>query len=169
MKRSFPLILLALVALAFIVSHFVWLADMPERLATHFNGAGRANGWMSRQQHSFFMLLTGLGAPVFVLVLSWAIRFLPPTLLNVRKPEYWRSPENYPKACAILFQWAQWQAIGLLVWLTILNRQIVFANHISPPRLSFADMLPLTVGLLMAEAVLLGWLWWRFGKTEREA
>lgn len=169
MKRFLPWILLTLTALTFIVTHALWLADMPERMATHFDAAGKANGWMTRQKHGVFMLLTGLGVPGFILVLSWAMRFISPALLNVPRPQYWRAPENYPTACAILMRWGQWQAAGLWVWMTFLNRQIVLANQISPPRLPLAANLPLMLSLLAAEAALLLWLFWRFRQTDSQA
>ena len=165
MKRTLPWILLSLAALTFIVTHALWLAEMPERMATHFDAAGKANGWMPRQKHGLLMLLTGLGVPMLVLALSWAIRHLSPALLNVPHPQYWRAPENYPTACAILFRWGQWQAIALLVWMTFLNHQIIRANQISPPRLTLTSNLPLILSLLGAEIALVIWLLRRFRRT----
>ena len=51
---------LALSAVLFIVTHFIWINQMPERLATHFDAAGRANGWMSRSSHGGLMISTAL-------------------------------------------------------------------------------------------------------------
>lgn len=166
MKRRFTLLALVLAALVFAITHFIWLADLPEKLATHFDAAGKANGWMTRQDHGLFMLLTGLGLPAFILCLIWLMRFLPPSLLNVPRPDYWRAPENYPKACAIMLLWAQWLATGELLWMTQLNHQIVLANHLKPPRLASADTWYLTAAFLIMIGASILWLILRFRKTE---
>lgn len=169
MKRRFTLIALVLATLIFVITHFVWLSDLPQKLAPHFDGAGKANGWMTRQNHGLLMLLSGLGLPAFILCLSWIMKFLPSTLLNVPHPDYWRAPENYPKACAIMQQWAQWLAIGELLWMTLLNRQIVIANHTKPPRLAIAETWYLAAGFLIMIGASILWLILRFRKTDAAA
>jgi len=63
MKRFLIWLLLAVAALVFVSTHVVWLADLPDRLATHFNASGKANGWMSRRSHGSFMLVFRAGRP----------------------------------------------------------------------------------------------------------
>ena len=166
MKRRLLPILLVLAAAVFVITHFMWLAQMPERVASHFNGAGKANGWMSRSGHGAFMLLFGLGEPAFVLTLIWAMKFLPANLMNVPRRDYWHKPENYPKACAIMLAWAQGLAIAMLVWNTFFNWLIVKANRTSPPHLVNADVGWLTGVLLATIGCSIAWLIWRFRKTD---
>ena len=166
MKRRLLPILLVLAAAVFVITHFMWIAQMPERVASHFNAAGKPNGWMTRGQHSGFMLLFGLGEPAFVLTLIWAMKFLPANLLNVPKPDYWRAPENYPKACAIMLTWAQTLAVAMLIWNTFFNRLIIKANLISPPHLANTDIWPLTVVFVIMIAGSIAWLIWRFRQTD---
>jgi len=169
MKRRFTLFALVLAALVFVITHFIWLGDLPQRLATHFDRAGKPNGWMTRQDHGLWMLLSGLGLPFFILCLIWLMRFLPSSLLNVPRPDYWRAPENYPKACAIMQSWAQWLAAAELIWMTLLNRQIVLANHLQPPRLPAEDTWYLAAGFLIMIVASILALIWRFGKTDAPA
>ncbi len=166
MKRRFTWLALVLAALVFVITHFVWLGDLPQRLATHFDGAGKPNGWMTRRDHGLLMLFTGLGLPLFILCLIWLMKFLPSSLLNVPRHDYWRAPDNYPRACAIMQNWAQWLATGELIWMTLLNRQIVLANHLQPPRLPAAETWCQTAGfLIMIVASILG-LIRRFRQTD---
>ena len=166
MKRYLPIIALAVAALIFVVTHFMWMGDVPQKLATHFNGAGKANGWMTRSEHSAFMLLFGLGVPAFTLGLIGLMRLLPSSMLNVPKPEYWRAPENYPKACAIMLTWAQWLAVGEVIWMTLLNRQILLANQIKPPRFATAETLYLSAGFVIMIGGSVFWLMLRVRKTD---
>lgn len=165
MKRLLP-VLLVISAAAFVITHFLWLAQMPERVASHFNAAGNPNGWMARREHGTFMLLFALGEPAFVLTLIWAMKFLPSNLLNVPKREYWHRPENYPKACAIMLAWAQSLAIAMLLWNTLFNWQIVKANLTQPPHLEGSGV-GLITGIFLAVVVgFIAWLIWRFTKTD---
>jgi len=43
---------------------------LPDRTATHFNGAGQADGWMSRSEHFLFMGAFGLLCPLSMLDVS---------------------------------------------------------------------------------------------------
>jgi serine/threonine-protein kinase len=166
MKRHILSIVLAVAVLLFVVTHFFWLVDLPPRLATHFDGSGKANGWMPRQQHAALMLIFGLAIPAFILGLIWLMRMLPSKLLNVPNRDYWRAPENYPKACAIMLTWAQWLALGEFIWMTLLNRQIVLANHIKPPQLAPVETWCLAAGFVIMIGASIFWLMWRFRKTD---
>ena len=163
-RRVLP-VLLGIAATVFVVTHFMWLAEMPERIASHFNAAGKPNGWMTRREHGTFMLLFGLGEPAFVLTLIWAMRFLPANLMNVPRRDYWHRPENYPEACAIMLTWAQCLAVAMLVWNTLFNWQMVKANLTSPPHLAGSAVGLITGVLLAVVACFIAWLIWRFTKT----
>ena len=141
------------------------MRQLPERPATHFDMQGRPDGWMDRSSHLVFMLLFGLGTPAFVITLCWALRFLPPSLLNVPKPEYWRSPEHYPEACRILLRWSVWLAVFMLVLMTFINREVVAANLKSPPMLSTGGLLLLVFAFSGGVLASIAWLVWRFSKT----
>lgn len=140
-------------------------ASLPDKLATHFDGAGHPNGWMTRAQHLTFLMLFGLGMPAFVIGLCYSIRFLPASALNVPKAAYWRSPEHFPEACRILFEHSLWFASLLLIWMTLLNSLVVSANRIIPPHLDNSSVLLLAGGLLACAAVWVAELCWRFART----
>ena len=165
MKSKLPWIILVLAALVFVITHFTWLPGLPERLATHFDGAGKANGWMTKSQHGAFMLLFGLGVPALFLVLCWSLRYFSPTLVNLPNPQYWRAPENFPMACEIMFQWAQWEAAATLIWMTFLNLLMVQANQSSPPHLSSAGIWTLAGFFLAFTVGSIVWLLLRFKRT----
>ena len=60
----------ALVFLGFYAAFVAYVvtssAALPERVATHFNGAGRADGWMSRSGHMGWAVAGGLVVPGIV-------------------------------------------------------------------------------------------------------
>ena len=89
--------------------------QLPERLASHFDAAGRPNGWQTKQQ--FFTLalwMAGLSA-VVTFLLPQLIAVLPAEFINLPHKGYWlaaqrrRETQRYLRAkltwfgCAILF------------------------------------------------------------------
>ena len=85
-------------------------SHLPESVATHFNGAVRPDGWMSRSDHQSFMLKFGLLFPLFVVVLCFATRFVPANLINVPHREYWLAPERRKETFDYLFRHSLWFA-----------------------------------------------------------
>jgi uncharacterized membrane protein len=132
---------------------FLWSVQslqphLPERVATHFDIHGKANGWMSSAMHCRFLVGFGLGTALFVIGMCHLARFLPPALLNVPDPKFWRAPEHHPVACRIVARWSWLVACLQLIFLGTLNYVIVATNQLSPPRLSTVSMvLPVAIFL----------------------
>lgn len=133
----------------FALSLAPFLGSGPARFATHFDGAGRPNGWMPPGGYALFMGATGFGVALFVAGLGYAIRFFPASMLNVPNAAHWRSPEHYPRACALFFARMLWFAAMNLAWLAVLNWQVAEANARTPPSLEGAPM-ALTTGVYLA-------------------
>ena len=126
----------AILALGIYIACLYWFASqMGAHVATHFAGDGHANGWMTNQAFLRFNLTLGVGSIVFVSGLIYLLRFLPPRFLNLPNREHWHKPENYPVACARLFRLSLWLCVMMLMWMALLNYQIVIANRLKPPTL----------------------------------
>jgi len=123
-------------------------ARLPETVVSHFNGRGEANGWVSRSSFTTSMLVVGLGLPALVISIVYGIRFLPARYLNVPNPAYWRSPENYVRACEFLLVSSFWFGSAFLIWQAFFSRMIVEANLTTPPHLDATKALLLTVPLI---------------------
>lgn len=128
--------------------------QLPERIATHFDGGGNANGWNGRTSFTAFSLAMGFGVPGFVVGIMYAIRFFPAKYLNVPNPEYWRRPGNHRRACDFLFVSSLWFGSAFMLWQMCVSRLLVEANQISPPHLDGGKVMMLTVPLL---AFTFGW------------
>jgi len=144
-----PVILLTLLYACFL-GCWTWSASqLPEHVATHFNGGGDPNGWMSRSANQILMLVFGLVFPLFVVVLSWAGRFFPSGLINVPHRDYWLAPERRKNTSDYLVRHSLWFAC-LGVWFVLgIQYSIVQANRQTPPHLSLAILLA-TVGPFLA-------------------
>jgi hypothetical protein len=161
-------IALILAAMALLLLRLDW-QGLPEKVAVHFDAAGRPNRWDSRQSLAVSTAVLHLGvAGVLVLVTSFLHR-LPPSTMNLPKSGYWRRPENYPQACRISREWARWFATGQLVWATLMDRQLMLANQLRPPRLDSEAVWMLTAAFVGFTLLSIGLMLIRLNRVPREA
>jgi len=148
--------------IASIASVLLLAASLPERVATHFGTSGQANGWMTHSSHLIFFILFAIGFSSFVIGISYIIRFLPASMLNVPHAEYWRSPEHYRKACDFLFLHSFWFGALSSIWVAALHYLIVQANRTTPAVLDSAKMGGLTLAFLTGTGLWVAAMIWHF-------
>ncbi len=87
-----PWFLFATILLIASISWWHAYPELPERIASHFNGAGVPNGWMTKDQ--FFTLNAFLvGMAVFTgLFPPFMIAKVDPSLINLPNKDYWLAP-----------------------------------------------------------------------------
>jgi uncharacterized membrane protein len=148
--------------IVFILSYLAYLvylassaAQLPARVATHFNLAGQPNGWMTRAQCVAFSAAMGLGSSLFIVGLFFAVRFFPNGALNISRRDYWLAPERRATTFAYLFRHSFWLAsmmIGFfagLHWMMLqANRQGAALAHLSTPTV-FASSGLLLIGTVV--------------------
>ncbi len=127
------------------------LRVLPERVASHFNAAGLANGWMPRETFVYFNLgIVGLMSALF-LGLGWAISRLPVSLINLPNKDHWLGPEQRDETLAWLASWGHWmgaQTVFLLVALMAVTVRI----NLGEPELA-GRWFPALLGVFLAAAL----------------
>jgi len=131
-------------------------AHLPARVATRFDAAGRANGWMDRANHLLFMELFGLGLPLFIAALFYLIRFLPAHGFNLPHRDHWLAPERRGATYAFIFVRGLWLSCLTLGFTTGVNLLLTLANQVSPPHLPASDIWLLVGGYTGAVGI---WAW----------
>lgn len=149
-----PLVLLGLSCLAFLACVLLTANALPERVATHFNLDGRANGWMSRSAHLQFMAGFGLALPLFIAGVCFALRFAPDSSINIPHRDFWLAPERRAATCQYLFGQSLWLACLNVAFITGVHLLVVRANQLVPPHL------PLTPVLVWAGCLIVGLVFW---------
>ncbi len=139
------LIILVVVGLVMLVTQ---LPDLPDRVATHFDAAGRPNGFMSRQGHFATMVAVLVGTPIFFAVLSVLIRVLPVSLINIPYRSYWLAPERRAETLRVveLFVWIMAVCTELFM---IGMQQLVYRANVEHGRLSSTGFLVLVGSYLV--------------------
>jgi len=159
-------------ALGFVGSVIALGMGLPDRVATHFNAAGLANGWMTRGQHIAFMCCFGVGFSAVFIALCSLIRLLPVSAFDGPDPGYWQCLQRRARACCFLRTSSYWMGTMSLIWAALLNFQIFSANLHSPPALqpSSAWMLGMVfIAITAAWIMLVGRYLLLIGRRSREA
>ncbi len=128
---------------------------LPERVASHFDAAGVADGWMSRITYLIVMAVFGLLFPLFVPLLSWAVRAAPASMINLPHRDYWLAREHRGATNAFLFRHALWLASLQMGLVIVIHRLTLNANRQDPPHLS--NLVWAVLGVFLASTVVWGW------------
>jgi hypothetical protein len=148
-----PALVLGLLYLCFFGYLAVSSSQLPERVATHFNGSGQPDGWMSRSAHLQFMAVFGLAFPLFIPAIVYAGRFLPDRFCNLPHRDYWLAPQRRPETMAYVFRHSLWISPMALCFVIGINASVIDANRLAQPHLSMPLVLALVGGFLAGAAV----------------
>ena len=115
-----PFILFVLLA-AYAAMHFSELySQLPDVVASHFDGRGMANGWQTKQ--AFFKLFAAVSALAAVVGfgIPRVIAAVPVELINLPNKRYWLAPEHRVETLEFLKTYFAWFgcAVFLIVILT---------------------------------------------------
>ena len=142
----------------------VW-PRLPERMASHFNAGGRADGWMTRGGFVLFWL--GISGALTLLLLTIAY-WVPWALFNVPNRDYWGDPARQPLARRRMAVWCAWFAVGLNLLLASVLELVLRANLMSTPHLSSSHA-ALLVGFMMFVGVMMVVLFRQFRPPQQSA
>jgi uncharacterized membrane protein len=126
--RRSPLIALLLLAVVATLHAWHLTTVLPERVASHFDAAGRPNGWASRAgfvQVYFFVIavVTVSFASVAVLVAR-----VPDSLINLPNKAYWLAPERRASTLAWITGWSSLFGAATLLLMMAIMRQAELVN-----------------------------------------
>lgn len=164
MKPNLPLTLFILVELVVISLILATAGSLPAHIASHFDGAGTPNGFMTKAVYTPFMLVFAAGIPAFIVILMHGLLYLAPDSINVPNREYWLSPER--KSATVQFLKGHSTYIGMLTALFVayVHWLLIRANSLYPPRLSTTLLLS---GMGVFVGGLLLWVAWLFIRFKR--
>ena len=130
-----PAPLLALIACALA---FIWWTgqQLPELVASHFDGAGVANGHMPKGPYLTIMLIITAVVPLLTAVLPTLALRNAAARINVPNRSYWLAPER--RADTVRFLSRQMAVFSglVIVFLCYVQWLVVRANAIEPPAMS---------------------------------
>ncbi len=124
------------VLLAFIFTgastNWIFTLSLPQKVATHFNFAGKPDGFMTLQNHQSFITLSTICFPLFMVFMVGVLPAWFPSLVNIAYRDYWFAPERKTQTFDYLFSMACKLGVLMVFFFVGLNVIIVLANKSNP-------------------------------------
>ena len=136
----------------------------PDRVASHFNWAGHANGWMTREGYLTWMIAFGIVLPVIVTALVGLLPRAWPGLAFVNLPnrDYWFAAERRDASLAHLGRHACWLGCLMVLMADGVHALVLRAHDTNPPQLPTLPFLALLTAFLLAVGAWIVVLYRRF-------
>jgi uncharacterized membrane protein len=151
MKPSvLPKALFVLIAIVAATHFYSLYAQLPQTIASHFDGRGMPNGWQPKVL--FFAFL--VGAVVIAAVVAFAVprilEAVPTELINLPHKEYWLAPERRAESLAFFKTQFAWFGCGLFLFLVFTFEFAIRANFRERPQLDSSFVYALGAFLLFS-------------------
>lgn len=168
-RFQLSVVVLILLFIVFGASMVATSSMLPDRVATHFDAAGKPNDWMNRSAHLTFMSIFGVLFPAFIIGICWCTRFLPKSMINIPHREYWLAADRRQESADYLFQHSIWLGCLGLGFVTGLHWAVVFSNQRQPVELPAVWVFSIAGLFLLGTAVWVYGLYRRFQAPGRLA
>lgn len=151
-----PLIPAPLLGLIAAAAVFVgWTGrQLPDLVASHFNGEGVANGHMPRGPYLAVMLLITALVPLLMVVLPTLALRAADARINIPNRSYWLAPERRAETTRFLSRQMAAFAALVIVFLCYVQWLVVRANALTPAAMSSGAF---AVGLVLFLGCTLAW------------
>lgn len=146
--RRFAWMVLALALGIAAVTIVATSGELPVRVASHFDGQGMPDGWMTRGFYTAFMLALAVGLPLLMVASVAVAARLAPNRLNVPNRGYWSAPERRAEAIGKITASACWLGAFVAIFILGLHFLLIEANAGSAQRLPNAAFYGLLGGFV---------------------
>lgn len=134
---------------------------LPDRVASHFNGAGQPDGWMGKSAFLVTMGSVAVAIAGVFLLISWLMPRMPVSLINMNNKEYWFAPERRRETLITIMGnlfCHGFLALGLMSWMIWWIQR---ANAENGQATEMSIWVPVAV-YLVGTFALVGWMFRRF-------
>jgi uncharacterized membrane protein len=167
MDSRLPKLLFVLLAVFATIHFFSYYSQLPEVVASHFNGHGAANGWQSKS--AFFQVFAGVSvlAAVLGFGIPRIIAVIPGELINLPNKQYWLSPDRRAETFEFLNNYFAWFSCVIFL-IIILTFDYAIQSNLHPEnRPDPSRMWYILAGFLVFTVIWITRMLRRFGRAPR--
>jgi serine/threonine-protein kinase len=136
-----------------LLQQLLYWQRLPERVATHFDGSGKPNGWMHRDNAALLMVGFETLMPAIFLGIAYAIYFIPSQFINIPHREFWLAPDKREASIAFVARSTAAFSLAISLFFIGMNHLTYLANQ------SGGNLNPLWFWTLMACFLVFTALW----------
>jgi uncharacterized membrane protein len=163
-----PKLLFVLLA-AYAAVHFsAYYSQLPDVVASHFNGRGVPNGWQTKS--AFFGVFAGVSvlAAVIGFGIPRIIAALPPQLINLPNKAYWLAPDHLAATMEFLKNFFAWFGCAIFVVIIVTFDYAIQSNLHPDNRPDISRMWYFLAGFLVFVVVSIARMFIRFGRPPQQ-
>ena len=147
--KLLPLILLVALCLLSMMQAAYYHPQLPGLVATHFDAAGRASGWMPRAHFFQYQVVFTLGFAAFFGSLAFVTGIFPDAWINLPHKDYWLAPARREQTRRRITRMVLSAGCGALAFFLFLHQRVSQAN------LDGTHRLTPSFGVILAASLLL--------------
>jgi uncharacterized membrane protein len=133
--KKIPWIIFALMLLFAILYVAATVGTLPPLVASHFDGSGYPNAFMSRRSYTKFVLAMSVGLPVAMVALLTMV-YSNARDMKLPNRDYWLAPERIGQTRSLLVNYAVWFGSTLVAMACYVHWLVLGAYRSVPPHLS---------------------------------
>jgi uncharacterized membrane protein len=112
----------------FIGQIWYYYPNLPDVVASHFDSAGKADGFMTKQNFVIFEIAFLILIVGEALLLPRLIEKIPDSLLNLPNKSYWLAAERRSETFRNIRNYFEWFSVLLLAFFITINQSVFRAN-----------------------------------------
>lgn len=138
---------------------------LPDLVASHFDAAGKPNGWMSKREMATTMIVVAAILGFSLGMACVVVSVSPASAFNVPRKDYWTAPEREPVVRRMVLQRLLWFMAATMLLLAYVSHLVLDFNLRGGGRLTAWTPLGFYLAFV---AVWCGEMTWAFYQAPRE-
>lgn len=114
------------------VGQLAWhFPKLPNEVASHFDGAGEPDGFMSKSRYMMFQAGLLVGLPLVLLGSGQLLSVLPTSMVNMPNREFWFHPDRKAETLSFMQSMMAWITIATQAFFILIS-QLVYSANVRP-------------------------------------
>jgi uncharacterized membrane protein len=128
LKAKYPAFVFFVIVIFAIALLIFYYPQLPERIASHFNFRGEADGWMSKNSVLIFDLATTLFISVLFGLLAIFIPRMPKSYISMPNKDYWLNDDNIEETRKLVQRFLFWFGSFTIGFITLTFYETIQTN-----------------------------------------